>query len=269
MNRRDALRRSLAVAMFGATAAPVAGKTQPLPDITLATHDPEAYWRRIRDEQFFLPDWRTFLNNGALGVIPRPVFDAMAQYLERAAGLLVEGYNHPRWGYENLDEERTELAEFLGCKKDELAITHNATEGLSYIAAGLDLQAGDEVLMTDREHPSGKAGWQRRAQRDGIVIREVQIPHPPKSSVQLTDLMISAIGPRTKVLFFSGIIGGTGLIMPMKEICHAARAKGVIAAVDGAHVNGQIPLNLSEIGCDYFVGSPHKWMLAPAGSGLL
>jgi len=244
-----------------------AASLKALPPVELLAKNAEAYWKQIRREQFSLPEWRYFLNNGSLGVAPRRVVAAVSQYLEDAATLVSDEY--PRWGYETLDEERSELAEFVGCKKDELAITHNATEGLSCIAEGLDLKPGDEVVMTDNEHVSGKSPWYRRAQRDGIVVKEVKLPLPPKDSAQLADLMISAIGPKTKVLFFSGIVTTTGLIMPMKELCAAARAKGIISIVDGAHVHGQIPLRIDSIGCDYFVGSPHKWMFAPAGSGFL
>ncbi|MBI5083646.1 MAG: aminotransferase class V-fold PLP-dependent enzyme [Acidobacteria bacterium] len=267
MNRRQLLASS----MFG-LAAPMstnAAETgvKPLPDPSLLAADPEKYWLRVREEQFFLPGWRNFLNNGSLGVAPRPVVGAVEDFLEHGAALLSDEY--PRWGYETLDEERAEMAAFLGCKKDELAFTHCATDSLSTIAAGIDLKPGDEVVMTDLEHPSGKAGWAVRAARHGISVREVKIPLPPKSPEQLADIMISAIGPKTRVLFFSGIISPIGIVMPVRQICDAARAKGVISAVDGAHMNGQIPLKLSELGCDYYAGSPHKWMFAPAGSGIL
>ena len=240
-----------------------------LPAAALAGHDPEKYWRLIRDEQFLLPEKRVFLNNGSLGVAPKPVVRAVAGYLETSAALMVPDGEYPRWGYETLDPHRTELAAYLGCAKDDLAFTHNATEALSTIAAGLDLQSGDEVVMTNLEHPSGKAGWQVRRARHGIAIREVEIPLPPAGPEQLAELMISAIGPRTRVLFFSGILSGIGTIMPVRGICDAARAKGVITVVDGAHMNGQIPMRIDELGCDYFAGSPHKWMFAPAGCGIL
>jgi selenocysteine lyase/cysteine desulfurase len=256
----------MAAALFGMTAAGK-GSAPAMPDNKLLTAQPEEYWKRLRDEQFLLPGWRAFMNNGSLGVAPRRVVEAVADYLHRAAALLVDDY--PRWGYELLEEERAEMAAFCGCKRDELALVHNATEAMSLIAAGLDLKAGDEVVMTDQEHPSGRAPWHRRAQRDGVTVREVPIPLPPKDPGQLADLMISAIGPRTRVLSFSGILTTTGLVMPVKEICAAARAKGVISVVDGAHMHGQIATRVSDFGCDYFAGSPHKWMFAPAGCGLL
>jgi selenocysteine lyase/cysteine desulfurase len=233
----------------------------------LASEDPESYWKRVRREQFYLPEWRIFLNNGSLGVAPKPVVKAVSDYLTRGATLASDEY--PRWGYETLDEYRAEMAEFVGCSKDELAFTHNATEAMSFIAQGLELKPGDEVLITDQEHPSGWGPWRRRAARDGITVREVKIDLPPKSSAAIADTVVSAIGPRTRVVSFSGITTTTGLIMPIREICEAARMKGVISVVDGAHVTGQIPLRLSAIDCDFFAGSPHKWLFAPAGCGLL
>jgi len=260
-----------AAALFGLPAASPSATPSatppPLPLDSLFERDSEAYWTKLREEQFLLPRWRAFLQNGSLGIAPRPVVYAVEDYLNRSAALAMDEY--PRWGYETLDEQRAAMAAYLGCKKDELAFLHNATEALSTIAAGIDLNAGDEVVMTDMEHPSGRSGWLQRQARHGIQVREVKLPVPPKTPDQLAELMISAIGPRTRVLFFSGIISPTGWIMPIRQICDAARAKGVISVVDGAHINGQIPVRLSELGCDYYAGSPHKWMFAPAGSGIL
>ena len=266
MKRRDAIRAAgCAAAMFG-LAAPAKPATA-LPDRSLLDRDPEAYWKRIRDEQFLLPGWRAFMNNGSLGIAPRPVLEAVTDFLTKSAGLDMDFY--PRWGYETLDEHRTEVAEFFGCKKDELAFTHNATEAMSFIGAGLDLKAGDEVLITDQEHPSGRGCWFMRQARHGITVREVKIELPPKNPGQVADAIVSAIGPRTRVLSFSSITTTTGLITPVREICQAARAKGVITVVDAAHMHGQIPFRISDLGCDFLAGSPHKWVFAPAGSGFL
>ena len=269
MRRRDALKNAAyAAALFGlapADAAPSA--PPPLPSSDLFARDAETYWKRIREEQFLLPGWRAFLNNGSLGIAPKPVLYAVTDYLNRSAGLLMDEY--PRWGYETLDEHRAQLAAFFGCKKEELALMHNATEAMSTIAAGLDLKPGDEVVLTDQEHPSGRSCWQVKAARSGIALREVKIPLPPKSPEQIANLLVSAIGPKTRVLSFSGITTVTGLITPIRDICRAARAKGVITVVDGAHMNGQVPFSLSDLGCDFFAGSPHKWLFTPAGCGLL
>jgi len=269
ITRREALRSlTYSAAMFGLPASAVATDLVPMPSSTLFTSDPDDYWSTLRDEQFLMPDARAFLNTGSLGVVPKPVLKAVKDYLDKSAALdIPEGY--PRWGYETLDDERTRLAAFVGCAKDELAITHNATEALAIIAGGLPLEDGAEVLITDQEHPSGRDPWKVRVAKGEITLREVELPLPPESPEQLADIVVSAIGPKTRVLSFSGIMSPTGLIMPIREICDAAREKGVITVVDGAHMTGQVPTLISEMNCDYFAGSPHKWLFAPAGSGLL
>lgn len=222
-------------AVFGLPARS-AVRSIPLPPPALLKNDAEAYWSRIRKEQFLLADWRAYLNNGSLGVAPRPVVKAVAEYMERSAALADDEY--PRWGYETMDKHRELLAAFAGCKKEELAITHSATEAMSTIAAGLDLKAGDEVVITDQEHPSGRGCWLLRQARHGVRVREVKIPLPPGGKEQLADTIVSAIGPKTRVLSFSGILTTTGLVMPVREICEAARRRGVITVVDGAHMLG-------------------------------
>jgi len=266
MRRRDALGTTWAAALFGLPARGAAAPG-PLPPDRLFQGDPEAWWGRVRKEQFLLSGWRAYLNTGTLGIAPRPVLEAVAAYLNRSASLEVDDY--PRWGYETLEETRKELAEFLGGPPEELALTHNATEAMNTVVNGLDLQPGDEVVITNQEHPSGRCPWLQKEARFGIRVRQVSIPLPPASPGQIADLLISAIGPRTRVLSFSGITSPTGLWLPIREICARARARGVLTLVDGAHMNGQVPLKISELGCDFFAGSPHKWLFAPAGCGLL
>ena len=270
MNRRDALGLlALATGLgglspkgLGVDVSATALKPVPLPD-------PEAndYWARLRREQFLLGPSRIFLNNGSVGVTPRPVLQAVVEGLETAAAYATDDVY--RWGYETLETERTALASFLGCDLAELAITHNCTEAMSFIANGLDLKAGDEVLITNQEHPGGHSCWRLHAARYGTVLREMEIPLTPKDPSEITSRLIDAINPKTRVLSFSGIATHTGLILPMREICAAARAKGVITVIDAAHVAGQMPFHLHDIGCDYAAGSPHKWMFAPAGCGFL
>ncbi len=245
----------------------MAAAVVPMPDLKLLDAAPETYWKRLRDEQFLLPDWRAYMNNGSLGVAPRPVVTAVAEYLERGAGMI--GSEYPRWGYELMESHRKEAAAYLGCAFENLAITHNATEAMSMVAQGLDLTSGDEILMTDQEHTGGKGAWLLREARHGLRVRTVEIPLPPRDSAQLVDRLIGAIGPKTRVLSFSGILTTTGLVMPVREICRAARAKGVITLVDGAHMHGQIPFRIDELECDFLAGSPHKWLFAPPGCGLL
>jgi selenocysteine lyase/cysteine desulfurase len=239
-------------------------------------NDHESSRSHSQPDLFGGPFWfakRAFLNTGSVGVAARPVVKVVCDYLEQSAGLHMEGLHegdaYPRWGYETLDSHRSELAQFVGCAKDELAITHNATEAMSIIAGGMPLEKDAEILITDQEHPSGREPWRVREAKGEVTVREVALPLPPESPEQLADTVVSAIGPKTRVLMFSGIMSPTGLLMPIREICDAARAKGVTTVVDGAHMTGQVPYRIDDMGCDYFAGSPHKWLFAPVGSGLL
>ncbi len=229
--------------------------------------DDDAAWLKIREEQFSLPDWRAYLNTGSVGAAPNRVVKATNDYLAQGASYATDQY--PRWGYEPMDAHRTALAKFLGTTKEELALTHNATESMSLIANGLDLKPGDEVLITDQEHPSGRGCWLLKQARTGIKIREAKIPIPPDSADQIAEALLSQIRPETRVISFSGITTHTGLLFPIQKICAAARAKGVITVVDGAHLAGQIPFRIDDFGCDVFAGSLHKWMLTPPGCGVL
>src|SRR5206468_4065388 len=150
-----------------------------------------------------------------------------------------------------------------------LALLRNATEANSYIANGIDMKAGDEVLMTDQEHPGGEHPWNLRAKRYGVVVKKVTLPKPVQNAAQVLNLFNDAITPRTRVMFFSHITPATGVVLPAKELCALARSKGILSAVDGAHVIGMMRLNVHALGCDMYSSSQHKWLLAPKGSGFL
>lgn len=240
-----------------------------LPDSTLYKSNEDAYWAEMR-KQFLIPPDEVYLNNGTVGSSPAPVLKA-----------IFDGYNttekmdqqdpedYPIWGYASWNEFRDPLAEFLACTRDEIALVRNATEGNSYIANGIDMQPGDEVLMTDQEHPGGEHPWNLRAKRYGVVVKKVALPKPVKDSQQVLNLFNDAITTRTRVVFFSHITTATGVVLPAKELCALARSKGILSAVDGAHVTGMMRLNLRDLGCDLYSSSPHKWLQAPKGSGFL
>ena len=231
MNRRTALQNfGAAAALFGVPARS-ATKQGDLPPAELRTKDADAYWTRVRSEQFLLADWRAYLNNGSLGVAPKPVLQAVANYMERAAALTEDEY--PRWGYETLDKHRETLANFAGCKKDELAIMHSATEAMSTVAAGIDLKSGDEVVITDQEHPSGKGCWYLRQARHGIKVRRGADPDASRQKPRRLSTCSSLPSLLTHEFFPSAVFSTTtGLVMPVREICEAARRKGVITVVD-------------------------------------
>ena len=240
-----------------------------LPDAVLYARDPDAYWADIR-KKFLIPRDEVYLNNGTVGSSPAPVLQAVFDgynTLEKMADVDPEDY--PIWGYAAWNQFRDPLAAFVGCARDNLALVRNSTEANSYLANGIDMKPGDEVLMTDQEHPGGEHPWNLKAKRYGIVVKKVALPKPVHDANQVLTLFNDAITDRTRVIFFSHITTVTGVVLPAKELCSLARTKGILSFVDGAHVTGMMRLNVTDLGCDAYSSSPHKWLQAPKGTGFL
>jgi isopenicillin-N epimerase len=275
IDRREFLSSFAGVAALGGANFPAVCKDmlgqapEKLPESALYEKNEEAYWTEIR-KQFLIPEDEVYLNNGTVGSSPAPVLSAVFNgYRDSERLAQADPEDYPIWGYAKWNEFRDPLAQFVGCTRDELALVRNATEANSYIANGIDLKAGDEVLMTDQEHPGGEHPWDLRAKRYGIVVKKVTLPKPVNDPATVLNLFSEAITPRTRVIFFSHITTVTGVVLPAKELAALARSKGILSAVDGAHVPGMMRLNIQEIGCDFYSSSPHKWLQAPKGTGFL
>jgi len=273
-------RRAFLSSLIAAGAAPtlswaaanediLAGIPEKLPDKSIYTTNEEAYWRELR-RQFLIPADEVYLNNGTVGSSPAPVLRAVMEgYRDSERLAQSDPEDYPIWGYAGWNEFRDPLAAFVNCTRDEIALVRNATEANNYIANGLDMKVGDEVLMTDQEHPGGEHPWNLKAKRYGIVVKKVALPKPVPDAATVLNLFQDAITPRTRVIFFSHIPTVTGTVLPAKELCSLARSKAILSAVDGAHVPGMMRLNIREIGCDMYTASPHKWLQAPKGCGFL
>jgi isopenicillin-N epimerase len=277
MDRRNFLQNAFAIAGAARLATPGLSafaeqphvSAPPMPDDVLFERNEDEYWRQIR-RQFIIPEDEIFLNNGTNGSCPLPVLkEVFDTYYSTESLDQPDPDDWPIWGYFPSNEVRDPLAQFLGISRDELALTRNATESNNYMTNGLDMNPGDEVLISDQEHPSGKEPWRLRAKRYGIVVKQYEIPKPLTDASELLNRINDAITPRTRVLFTSHITTTTGAVQPVKQICDLARTKGLVSMIDGAQVSGAMRLNLREIGCDMYSSSPHKWLMAPKGSGFL
>jgi selenocysteine lyase/cysteine desulfurase len=226
-------------------------------------------------KQFLFPASVTYCNTGTLGASPRAVVDAMNHGVEKLERELpdwpyFQADGEPLTGYQQLKDVRSLFADFIGASVDEVALTINATMGMSFLANGIDLVSGDDIVTTDQEHSGGIGGWQLRAKRHGVKVTQVpMLPAFAKGPEGVVSAFAAAMTPRTKVVMFSHITSGLGALLPAKELCDMAHRAGALAIIDGAQVIGQRRIDVKTLGCDAYVTSPHKWLLAPKGTGIL
>ena len=224
---------------------------------------------------FLIPEGVAYGNTGTLGASPREVVDALAEGTRRletdlAAWPYFQADGEPLTGYQQLVELRGYVGSFVGATADEIALTQNATIGMGMLANGLDLAPGDEVLSTDQEHTGGISPWRLYAKRRGIVVKELPVvPAFAGGPEAVVKLFADAMTPKTRVLMVSHITSGLGARLPAKELCALARSRGVLSILDGAQAVGQIGVNVKDLDCDAYVASPHKWLLAPKGTGFM
>jgi selenocysteine lyase/cysteine desulfurase len=225
----------------------------------------DGYWGKIR-EKFLLEEGLGYLNNGTVGPTPVPVYENLVMYWR----LMAENPNENSATLQGRGEAiREKAGHFLGAAPDELAILRNCTEGNNLVAQGIDLKAGDEVLIGYLEHDSNRQPWLLKAKRQGIVIKEVPIQTPPKSPEEILKAFDSAITPRTRVISTTHCDTVTGTYTPIKEIAALAHSKGLLCFADGAQVPGMVPVNVHDLGVDTYATTSHKWLCSPAGTGLL
>src|SRR5687767_12300539 len=281
MTSSTALRRrnflSLAGKGLGLAALSSATVASLLKEITAATKSvahltpqqaamDEDYWSIIQNS-FSVTRGIINLNNGGVSPSPRIVTEALVRYIWQQE----DATAYTMWQILEPQSEtiRTGLAELFGCDREEIAITRNASESLEICLMGMDFKRGDEILSTTQDYPRMLTTLRQRERREGLVLKLVQIPIPPKDVSEITAAFERGVTSRTKLILVSHQVNITGQITPVKAICDMARARGIETIVDGAHSFAQFDFKQKDLGCDYFGTSLHKWLYAPKGSGLL
>ena len=266
MNRRTVFRFAAAAFQAGAidrvrAASSAAGNLTP-EEIA----KDEDFWAEVR-ASFSVDRNIINLNNGYCSPSPRPVQDAMRRYLEYTD----MGPYHTMVAVleRQVEAVRRQLARAAGCDPEEMAITRNASESLENAQYGVDLKAGDEVLTTNQDYPRMLTTFRQRERREGIVLKTISFPVPPPSMDDLYQRFERAITPRTRLILFCHITNRTGQIFPVRRICQLARSRGIPTIVDGAHAFSHFPYKISDLDCDYYGTSLHKWTYAPIGTGFL
>jgi len=228
--------------------------------------DDEGYWGMIQ-RAFDAERTMINLNNGGISPTPSHVLEQMIRDLRFVNELPVE--HNWRVLEPRMESTRRELAREFGCDPEEMAVTRNASEGLEIMILGIDLQRGDEVIITNQNYGRMITTWQQRERREGIVLKQVSFPVPLTDPKVLLRNIEAAITPRTKVIELTHITNLTGQILPIRDVVRMARPRGIEVFVDGAHAFAHFPFTRDELECDYYATSLHKWMHAPIGAGFL
>jgi selenocysteine lyase/cysteine desulfurase len=226
----------------------------------------EAYWSDIA-RAFDVDRTLVNLNNGGCSPAPTHVLDAMIRDLKFSNEIPV----YHMWTVlePRIESVRRGLAEEFGCDPEEMAIVRNASEAMETLTLGIDLKAGDEVVITNQNYGRMITTWDQRARRDGIVVKQISFPVPPPSAADVVERFRKALTPKTRVIEVTHITNLTGQILPVRDIVRMARERGIEVFVDGAHAFAHFPFKRDELECDYYGTSLHKWLLAPIGTGFL
>ena len=217
--------------------------------------------------QFLLNPEITFLNHGSFGACPKPIFENYQYWqleLEREPVQFIQ-----KNSAQYLKTSKDALANYIGCSSDDFFYTTNPTVAVNTVLRSLNLEEGDEVLTTNHEYGAMDRTWSYFSKKKGIKYIRQNISLPILSKEQILNEFWSGYTSKTKIIFISHISSVTALVFPVKEICEKARELGLITIIDGAHVPGQLDLNIQELNPDFYTGALHKWLLAPKGVSFL
>jgi len=226
----------------------------------------EDFWNWVK-MQFTVNPNMVNLNNGGVSPQPKQVQDAHIRFYQYCN----EGPSYYMWRELDKGREplRRKLADLAGVDPEEVAINRNSTEGLNTIIFGLNLKAGDEVVVSKQDYPNMLNAWKQREKRDGIKLVWVNHELPSEDEAKLVKTYTDAFTDKTKIVHVTHMINWVGQLLPVKKIAEAAHAKGIEVVCDSAHSFGQVKFTIPELDCDYWATSLHKWLCAPFGSGMM
>ncbi len=226
----------------------------------------ETFWAEV--QRAFVVDRTVInLNNGGVSPSPAAVQEAQRRYQEYSNAAPV--YTMWRVLEPQRETVRENLARFFGCNPEEVALTRNTSEGLETCQFGFDLKAGDEVLTSNQDYPRMITTFKQRERREGIVLKQISLPTPAEDPEQVVRALEAAITPKTRLILVSHMIFLTGQVLPVRQVVAMGRRRGIPVLVDGAHTFAHLAFTQTDLDCDYYATSLHKWLFAPHGTGML
>ena len=272
-NRREFVARAGLVPLLGVGAVLRPRPRPPIAPADDASERSAEDW--ARDETFWYQVQQSYvqssgfinLESGYYSPAPRPVLDAECRQLRRVNE--IPSFFMRRHQDAEKQRLRRQVAEFAGAGEDEIVITRNTTESLNTIIAGLQLDNDAEALMSDQEYPSMLQAFEQRHARYGLKYDVISIPTVPEDPGEVVQSYVRAITPKTKILLVSHMVFRTGQVLPVRQICDMAHARGIEVIVDAAHSFAHLSENIADLNCDYLGCSLHKWLGAPLGTGLM
>lgn len=214
--------------------------------------------------EFLLDPEVTYLNHGSFGACPREVFEAYQQWQRKLEWNPVAFVQQQTSDY--MVKARADLGRYLNCDPNDLVFYQNPTMAANMIMRSLDLQPGDEILTSNYEYGAMNNAWEFYCQRTGAKYVHQTFTLPVRSKEQFVEELWSGVNERTKIIFLSHVTSPTAMRYPIEEICRRAKAAGIVTFIDGAHAPSQWKVDITALGCDYYVAACHKWMCAPKGS---
>ena len=217
--------------------------------------------------QFLLRPDITYLNFGSFGACPKPVFERYQQYQLELEQEPVQFIVQTGLGY--LATSRKALAAYMQADSDDLVYVVNPSHAVNIVAKSLSLKPGDEILTSSWEYGACDRTWQYYCDKSGATYIKQPIRLPIESAEDFVAQFLQGISDKTKLIFLSHITSSTALRFPVESIIREATRRGILTFIDGAHAPGQLPLNLTSLGVDFYTGACHKWMMTPKGSSFL
>ncbi len=209
----------------------------------------------------------TYLNHGAFGACPKPVFDVQTEWRARLEREPMRFFWRELEGH--LDEVRTVVGALVGADPAELVFVPNATAGVNTVLASQRFEAGDEVLVTNHAYNACLNAADYWTARAGAIARRAVVPFPLEHPVQIVEAVLAAVTSRTRLAILDHITSPTGLIFPIEILVHELASRGIDTLVDGAHAPGMVPIDLRTLGAAYYTGNFHKWCCAPKSAAFL